>query len=174
MLARKISRAKWEPKGYLGDDEIRADAVTGCLRTSDDALSWWRCADDEQDVAEVALALAMPVEIGKQKIDKIDVVLLQDADLVGLGLSLNPTVGIAIVDDLRSRHVDVVYFDLERLARLARLLAPRIRSETKVFTFTRSQVKALLKAALDKNRFKEDKLNEEVRSELRGNPSSPA
>ena len=54
MLARKISRAKWAPKEYLAPSEIRADAIGGCLRTTGDRLSWWRCKDDEEDVAEVA------------------------------------------------------------------------------------------------------------------------
>jgi len=39
FLARKISRAKWEPTPYTGPEGIRADAITGsCLRTQNDTI----------------------------------------------------------------------------------------------------------------------------------------
>ena len=43
VLARKIARAKWEPKPELGNDEIAADAVTADLKTTGNTLSFWRC-----------------------------------------------------------------------------------------------------------------------------------
>jgi len=63
FLARKISRAKWEPAPYTGPEGIRADAITGsCLRTSNDTLSLWQCSQDVEDVSEVVLALASSME----------------------------------------------------------------------------------------------------------------
>ena len=44
VLARKISRAKWEATKDLGDGEIQADAVSADLRTMGNTLSFWRCA----------------------------------------------------------------------------------------------------------------------------------
>ena len=48
-LARKISRAKWEAVEAFGPHAIGADAVTPCLRTTDNALSLWECDVDADD-----------------------------------------------------------------------------------------------------------------------------
>jgi hypothetical protein len=166
MLARKISRGKWERKSHLSGDEISADAITVCLRTLNDALSWWKCSDDEKDVAEVALAVGIAVDKEKQQLDKIDIVVVPDTDLESVGLSFQPTPGNTLIEDLRERHIDVVYFDLERIARVARILAPRIRSRTRVFTFPLAKVKSLIRDAITAKRLTPDKLSEQVLEKL--------
>ena len=164
MLARKISRAKWNSKAYLAETEIRADAITGCLRTTDDSLSWWRCTDDEKNVAEVALALAAGPKI--DKFERIDVVVLPEAVLANAELASESTEGETAVKDLRSRHVDLVRLDVERLAKVARILAPLIRSGDKVVRFTREQVITLVTTAIHDKRLEEKDLNKKLRDQL--------
>lgn len=164
MLARKISRTKWQPKEYLAETEIRADAISGCLRTTDDKLSWWRCADDEIDVAEVALALATGPKC--DRFDKIDVVVLPEAVFVNAGLASESAEGETAVKDLGSRHVDLVRLDVERLANVAKILAPRIRSGDKVVQFTKARLKTLVTTAIRDKRLDTDDLNEKLRGEL--------
>ncbi|MBI4717396.1 MAG: hypothetical protein HY763_06300 [Planctomycetes bacterium] len=166
MLARKISRAKWERKPHLAPNEIGADAITACLRTSGDALSWWRCADEEEDVARVALAVALPVDKDKQKLETIDVALVPAVELESIGLSLRDSEGNTLVNDVRARHVDVVYFDVDRLAAVARMLAPRIRSGTQVFTFTSARVKRLFREAIGDNRVDPSALSDKILAKL--------
>ncbi len=84
MLARKISRSKWASKPYLKPDAIRADAITNCLKTKDDRLSLWRCADDQWDVAEAFLALATGSKISK--VETMDIVVLPENELEEAGL----------------------------------------------------------------------------------------
>ncbi len=164
MLARKISRAKWDSKEYLAESEIRADAITGCLRTMDDTLSWWRCSDDEKNVAEVALALAAGPKI--DKFERIDVVVLPEAVLANAELASESTEGETAVKDLRSRHVDLVRLDVERLAKVARILAPRIRSGDKVVRFTKAQIITLVTTAIHDKRLEEKNLNKKLRKQL--------
>ena len=58
VLARKISRAKWEASDDLGEGEIQADAVSADLRTTGNTLSFWRCTSaSETDLQRVILAL---------------------------------------------------------------------------------------------------------------------
>ena len=169
MLARKISRAKWQQKEYLAETEIRADAISGgCLRTKDDKLSWWRCTDDEEDVAKVALALAVGPKI--DRFDTIDVVVLPEAVLTEAGLASESTEGETPVKDLRSRHVDLVRLDVERLANVARILAPRIRSGDKVVRFTEAQLMTLVTTAIDDKRLDKDDLNDKLRKKLDTSP----
>lgn len=164
MLARKISRAKWEPADYLAEDEIRADAISGCLRTRDDSLSWWHCEGDEQDVEEVALALATGSKY--KKFEKIDVVVLPETDLLAHGLAVESTEGDTPIKELRSRHVNVVRLDLEKLARIARILAPKIRSNNSVFRFTKATLMTLVRTAIQDKRLDLDDLNKKLREEL--------
>ena len=59
VLARKISRAKWEATKDLGDGEIQADAVSADLRTMGNTLSFWRCASASDDaLGRTVLAMA--------------------------------------------------------------------------------------------------------------------
>ncbi len=164
MLARKISRAKWQQKEYLAEGEIRADAISGCLRTTDDTLSWWRCSDDEKDIDEVALALAVGPMI--ERFDKIDVVVLPEAILADAGLARQSTEGGTPVKDLQHRHVDLVRLDIERLGRVARILDPRIRSDDKVVQFTKARLMALVDTAIHDKRLDANDLSEKLREKL--------
>ena len=75
FLARKITRAKWDPKEELSKGEISADALTCDLRTRGNALSFWQCGNGaEAEIEEAALAIAGAGD----RIDKIDLVWLSD------------------------------------------------------------------------------------------------
>jgi len=104
-LARKITRSKWDPKPYTGEG-VRADAITSCLRTQEDSLSFWRCNHDPLDVKEVILALALGEK--RDRLDKIEIVLLEQKRLISDGFVFKPTDGDTLVSDLRARHLEPV------------------------------------------------------------------
>jgi len=161
-LARKISPAKWEPKTHLARHEISADAITACLRTSGDTLSWWRCTDDKSEVAQVALALVT----GMAKLDTIHVIAIPERTLLGEQLQMRETEGNTPIEDLKSRHVDLVNLDLERLSAVARILAVRVRSRTLLLTFTRTDLVALVTQAVQAGRVSADQLCAELQQKL--------
>ena len=171
MLARKISRAKWDPKEYLAETEIPADAISGCLRTTDNALSWWRCTNDEGSIAEVALALTAGPKI--DRFDKIDVVVLPEAELAKAGLALKPTKGATVVKDLQSRHVDLNGLDVERLAKVARILGPRIRIGSEVVQFTQARLETLVNTAIHNKRLDANQLSEKLQAKIAGQGGAP-
>lgn len=172
MLARKISRAKWEPIEYLAENEIRADAISGgCLRTSGDTLSWWRCTGDERDVAEVALAIVAGPNI--EKFQKFDVVVLPAAILAQAGLVFESKDGETAVRDLRSRHLDLVKLDVERLSLVAKVLARRIRSNGGVVLFSRAKLIRLVEEAIQAGRLDPNALTEKLRGKLAKPASGP-
>ena len=115
FLARKITRAKWEPKQGFADGEIPADAVTADLRTQGNSLSLWQCGDATMhEVEEAALALATA---GNQ-VDKLDIVWLSDDDLNADGQNWAETEGRTPVTDLIRRHVDLSLLDYGRLGKV--------------------------------------------------------
>ncbi len=163
MLARKINRAKWSPKAYLPQDAIRADAVTGCLRTRDDRLSMWQCEDDPDDLDQVFLALATgPLNTG---FDTMDIVVIAENELENAGVTRETTLGETAVPALRSRHVDLVALDLEKLAALAKLLALCVRS-SHVKRRTQGEIKKLVTDAHNKGHIQSEELKEELRRQL--------
>jgi len=163
MLARKITRSKWTPKPYLSPEGIRADAITGCLRTKDDSLSLWRCTSDGHEIDQVFLALATgPLN---SDFDTMDIVLVPENNLVEEGLIIEGIQGDTTIENLRLRHVDLVQLDLDKLGKFAKLLAARIR-ESHVRRKTVAQIKELVRNALSTGILRRDELNEGLRAKI--------
>lgn len=162
FLARKITRAKWLQGPRLGRGEIGADAVTADLRTSGNALSFWRCDSGvENQVERVALAMAA----AGNRIDKLDVVWIAEGDLAADGQSWEATDGRTPVAELRNRHVDLQRLDYVRLGNVARRVAAAIASEW-CLRFSRRRVKMLLVAAVQRGDLDLADLAERVRDEV--------
>jgi hypothetical protein len=161
-LARKISRSKWEVKSLNYPDEIRADAITACLRTTQDSLSFWQCQGDKEDVAEVALALSAPM----QTIETIHIVLLDKNKLVSNNLCLEATEGITPVTDLRNRHMDLKSLDMVRLCHVGREIATKVRQDSDCYRFTKAEIRNFICSAVKNKRLNIQELNEKVKEEV--------
>ena len=161
-LARKVSRAKWEPCEYITQGGIRADAITGCLRTKDDTLSLWQCQNIEDDITEVVLALSTAME----RLDTINIVLLDRENLGSNGVSLQETPGNTPVAELCSRHIDIVNLDMSRLCIVANHVASKIRNNADCYTFTKTQIRKLLCKAIQEQRLKIDDLKNKLKTEV--------
>jgi hypothetical protein len=82
-LARKINSSRWEPTDYTGLEDICADAITICLKTDGDTLSFWHCNATKNDVSEVVLAFASTMKV----IDGLHIVLVEKVFLKIMALS---------------------------------------------------------------------------------------
>ena len=161
VLARKVSRAKWEPRGE-GDDAIRADAVTE-LRTTNDTLSFWHCESKERHHLERAvLALAA----ANDKPDKIDVVFLEEAAIDSKAIERRHTPGDTPVESLREHHVDLEKLDLTSLCSVATLIADACRG-TAWHRVTRSDVLNLVAKAVSDGRVTLEALKPGMQEEVR-------
>ncbi len=177
FLARKISKAKWEPGADFRDGEISADAVTADLRTKENNLSLWRCGTGTpEEVDEVVLALtASYVKVGV-----CDVALIAEEELTAAGYVLEESGGNTTVGDLVSQHVDLVRLDYDRLGHVARCVSAAVAAGR----FRRTQVPKvldLLVTAVEDERLPLDALREKVRRRVEdrlaarkaGNAGSP-
>ena len=166
FLARKIARAKWDitrnaARG-LADGEVSADAVTGDLRTRDDALSFWRCATEANgDIEDVALAIAAAGE----RLDKLDIVWLADDELRTDGHTLGNTKGRTPVTDLVHQHVDVCRLDYVRLGKVAQCVVTAIKDK-RCCRFSKARVKMLLVTAIQQGRIILNELDVSLRAEV--------
>ena len=162
FLARKIARAKWEPKQDLSEGEISADALTGDLRTTGNALSFWRCGKGaEDDVEEAVLAIATSGD----RLDKIDIVWLDEADLRIDGQTLRNSPGATPIKELANRHVDVCRLDCVRLGSIAHRAVASIQAN-RCRRLKRRQVRELVTTAVEQDRIDLDELPEHIRAEI--------
>jgi hypothetical protein len=100
VLARKITRAKWDTTDGLADGEIGADAVTADLRTIGNRLSFWTCTTPtDRELQDTVLALATAGD----RLDKLDITWLSEQAVHGQGLALMATEGNTPVASLRNR-----------------------------------------------------------------------
>ena len=162
FLARKIARAKWEPKRDLSGGEISAEALTGDLRTTRNALSFWRCGTGmDRDIEEAALAIAA----GGDRLDKLDIVWLADADLLADGQALSDSLGKTPVTEFADRHVDVRRLDFVRVGKIARRVVASIQAE-RFRRLAKRRVRELVTMAVEQGRIDTDRLSDGVRAEI--------
>lgn len=161
-LARKIARAKWMRKSDMEEAEIRADAITGCLRTSNDTLSTWECDITDESLADVVLALAA----AGSTIDKMDIIVLRKDTLAELGIRLDATLGRTAARHLEALHVDLTGIELERLSKLARTIADQARGNINCYRFPRPRVISLLRSALSDGKLDLTILDTGIQDEL--------
>lgn len=156
LLIRKISLAKWMQNKILDGEEISADAITGCMRTNDNALSAWKITN-EDEIEEAILAIVSKYK----KPDKTDVVSIEPEFLNDNKFMLNETSGNTPVIDLRNKHVDISKFNYKSLGVLGNYIVKRIKEE-KVMTFTSGHIKRIIKKAIELNRVKREDLEESL------------
>lgn len=164
FLARVISRAKWERKEWMSEGEISADAVTADLRTLDNKLSFWQCgAGRDKEINNVALAIAA----GRDKIGKVEIVLIDDKDLENDGQIIKASDGRTPVGSMVKLHVDVIRLDYSRLGRVARRVASAVAAD-QCHRVTKNSVKTLLvKAINESGALQVEGLNDKLRPEVR-------
>jgi hypothetical protein len=162
FLARKVSFAKWEPKHGVEKGEIPADAVTLDLRTFDNGLSLWKCEKASlEDVTQVALALAAEAE----RVDKIDVVWVEQSDLEDKKVILKNTDGKTPVASLVKNHVDALHLDLVRLGIVANSISKAFQEGHK-YRFTEKKVRDILVEAVISKQVDLKNLKEKVRNDV--------
>ena len=155
LFVRKINRSKWNSS----DDNVfnlPSDAITSCTRTSRNTLSVWKITS-ENDLDEAVLALASNF----QKLEAIDVVILDGDYLVKATIEQEQTNGITPVTDLIEYHYDLKNLNYYKIGLVAEHIIKRIRLN-KVKRYTITELKELLKKAIEQDRLKIEDLNESV------------
>lgn len=159
-LLRKVSLAKWKQSLEVGPDHISADAVTACLRTSNNTLSVWKTESGEEE-RKALLALAASLT----SLETIDIVKLSAEELLDRGLVLEATPGDTVARDYIHLHRDIVNLDHGALKVIAELVKEKVRDGH--FTRLRKQeLRTMLQAALKSGEVKIDDFPEKIRVEV--------
>ena len=168
-LVRKISRAKWknfdDPEGVveLALAKLSADAITSCLRTTKNSLSFW-CLSDINDLKElnkILFALTVRDETTVD-INTTDIIFLEEEELLQQKIKIEKIPGITLDDNLKSLHIDLCDLNHTNLTFLAGFFC-EILNQKKSKRFTQTQMKNIIKTHIMEN----PKLKEEISDKLK-------
>ena len=160
LLLRKIEKAKWMQNDILGGEDVSADAITNCLKTTANALSVWEVGDKSQ-VSDAVLAMASQFD----HLDTIDIALLCQGALGKAGLGVERSAANTALADFADNHREVVRLTYRKLGELAGLIVDEIRAN-RIQRYTKGQLRTLLHAAVAKGRININDLREKVKCKV--------
>ena len=159
MLVRKINRAKWM-SGDIIKEPPSADAITGCLRTIKNTLSVWRI-NNENELEEAVLAIVS----GQDHLETIDVVMMDDEYFIKCKISTDETEGHTPIENLKNTHRDLCSLDYWTIGMVAEHIIENIKKD-KLKRYRESDLKRILKNAIEKNRLELFDLSENIQQKM--------
>ncbi len=160
LLIRKINRAKWMQNDIIKGEDVSADAITNCMKTSKNTLSSWRI-DSVEKLNDAVLAIVS----NHQHLDAIDVVFLSPSELTKRGVILKNTPGQTPVNNFVEQHVDISDLTYRSLGVVADQIVDSIKTQ-KVKRYTRTSIVKLLQNAVVSGLLTKDALHESVQKHL--------
>ncbi len=160
LLIRKINKSKWFQIDIKNDDDVSADAITNCLKTTNNTLSVWSI-ENEGDIEQAILAIASNLD----HIETIDVVILNDQKLQEFGIKIITSKGNTPIESLKEIHRDLSELTFSKLGNVKDHIVERIRND-RIKRFTKGNLKKILKRAIEKGFLELDDLNESVRNKI--------
>ncbi len=161
ILVRRINRAKWEQ--IIDEDDASdssADAITNCLKTTNNDLSVWKI----ENIAQLDDAILALITGGQQtKLSTLHYVLINEDVLLANGLDIAETEGDTRIESLKNTHRDITNLTYTRLGIVKNLVRDFLAEDPDRETFfTRAKLKELLKKAIDTGKVNKYNLNEEL------------
>ncbi|MBO1537574.1 hypothetical protein [Pseudomonas sp. OA65] len=157
-LVRKITMSKWSVSDEPGP--VNADAITHCLKTSGNTLSFWR-VDSPADVAQGVLAIAA----ANDRLDTIDIVVIDESQFLEKGIEIRQTPGQTVCSDLVDTHRDLAQLNITHLGFVSDAIADQIR-QGKTERFTLTKLRVIILDALKSGRLSYELLSEGIQKKI--------
>ena len=148
---RKIARSKWQ-ETHLSSNEaqareevkrVKADAITNCIKTSDNKLSLWRVDDKKDSIDDI-----VPLIIGFERPDTCDVVYISEEVFSEEQITLEQSSDDANtpIEELKQYHYNAIVKDYEGLGKFAKVVLKSLDNQKR---FKGREVKTKLKDMLN-------------------------
>lgn len=164
FLIRKINRAKWFQVDVLNDDDVSADAITNCLKTTKNTLSVWHITT-EDEIENAILALVSR----QDHLETIDVIMLKESSINNYNIKIDATPGDTPIESLVQSHRDLADLTFSKIEYLKNHIVDRIRKD-KLLRFTVGSLKKLLKTAIEDDKLMIEDLRGSVQKKIYSNP----
>lgn len=160
FLVRKINKAKWYQIDIMESDDVSADAITNCLKTTKNTLSVWHI-ETEDDLEKAVLAIVA----NQDHLDTIDVVILDEPSLTNYNLNIVASPGETPVISLIEAHRDIAELSFTKLGQVKEHIVQRIRNQ-KLKRYTVSSLKKILTNAINEGLLRKEDLKESIRQKI--------
>lgn len=159
ILVRRINRAKWEQINNEDDiSDSSADAITNCLKTTNNDLSVWKI-DTIEGLEDAILALITRPD--QTKLSTLHYVLLDENIVLEKGLTLTEEKGNTVVESLKDTHKNISKLTYSRLGIVKYLILNSLVKNEETF-FTKAKLKKILKDAITKGKLDKNDLNSDL------------
>lgn len=165
LLVRKVNKAKWMQTDLTKNNDVSADAITNCLKTSMNTLSTWEI-NSQDEIDEAVLAIVS----SHDHLETIDVVPLEYEHLKSSGVDSEKTEGSTPVIELREKHRDLSNLSYTKLGIIAYHIVDQIRGKI-IFRYTERKLKDILFNAITANRLSLKDLSESLQRKLKNRNS---
>ena len=164
VCVRKISKSKWPDEEVLDKqtDEailplLKADALTSCLRTSQDELSLWTVENTNEEEIEKAI-LALITNSRLERLDRIQVVYFDEDNVKQLGLTLKKSPGDTVISTYTNLHQDMIELNFEKMGKVSALITSALRDK-RIKKYNEKKLTALLTRAIESGLVEQKKLH---------------
>ncbi len=160
LLVRKINKAKWFQVDIENDSDVSADAVTNCLRTTNNTLSVWQI-NTEKDLDNAVLALVTKHE----HLETIDIIILEESSIKDYNISIVASPGETPIDKLAQNHRDLAELTFSKIGSIKDYIVERIRTDN-LRRYTKGSLKKLIQLAIKEGTIELDDLKESFRDKI--------
>ena len=146
---------KYAPE--LWDEKCELDAVSiSYLKTNDNDISVWQVANDESNIGDIALAIALT----RDRIQDFYAVVLKDEDIFTKELQMNPLPGETKYENLRNEHNNIKVPTFWEIGYLAEYMHKQMSNDDNVKYFTERFLKEQLYQAVKNNKISQEDIRD--------------
>ena len=119
ILIRRISRTQWPTTFTTQEDDVSADAITNCLRTYTNALSFWEIANNSDLIKAIIALVSGPKQ---EKFSGIHVVSIDTNNPLLSELTVVPSLGDTTIVPLKEDHRDITNLTYNKIGIIKKLI----------------------------------------------------
>jgi len=171
LLVRKIDKTKWLQNNITAGEDVSADAITICLKTSENKLSVWKVST-ETDIEEAILAIVS----GGDHLEAIDIITINCQRITpdGINFAPNPEKSRTRVQDLKNAHCDITDLSYGKLGVISQYIVDCFKKgeitncckEGQVVRCTEGYLKGIIREAIENGRLKKEDLPDSIQKKL--------
>ncbi len=161
ILVRRINRAKWDQVDIYNDDSS-ADAITLCLKTTNNDLSTW-LVDSEENIDTAILALITGSR--QENLSTIHIVYFDESIIAEKDLNLAQTIGDTLIPTIKDKHRDISELTYSKLGDVKDIVLDCLRND-RFKTITRANLKKMLIKSIEDGLLDRASLSDEMQGIL--------
>lgn len=163
-FVRKISRSKWQENQLSLDEKkaleeiknVKADAITNCIKTTGNKLSLWKVEEKRDSIDDI-----IPLIIGFERPDSCDIIYISDEIFLQEGISLEQSSEDANVpiEYLKQYHYNAIVENYEGLGKFAKIVLKSLNNHKR---FKAKEVKIKLKEMLSNHEIEKEMISDKL------------